>query len=182
MPLFIALLILQAKSAVPREPLRALLSRIDNTPKIEELNGVSPRAEEALIELARDHKEHFYVREHAISALAIFRSKTAFKELVRLSADKSPVIRRAAAYAIGHHFGAIMPDDVTTALQPLLKDAHVSVRRQAVRGIAFVPKQQVVGILTQRLALEKDSALSELIYNRVLQLSAAFKQQSPSVR
>jgi len=162
----------------PREQLRTLLSRIEETPTASELTTVVARPEATLVDLARDQNEHGYVRERAIHALGAFKVPWVEVELGRLLRDRAPVIWRTAAYVLGRQFGQLMPDDVFASLEPMLKDPHTSVRRQAVRGLSHVPKKEVVAALTQRLALEQDAGLRELIFNRALQLQAAFKPVS----
>lgn len=169
-------------AASPHDRLVSLLSKIDDMPTTRELQKLTPEPASLLGDIAIDQDEHSYVRERAISLLGEYPTVAVAKELMRLTRDKTPSIRASAAYVLGRHFGATMADDVLAALKPLLKDARPGVRKTTVRALTHVQKKEVVGVLNQRLAHESDPAVRELIYNRALQLNAAYDAETVAAR
>ncbi|MCC6805938.1 MAG: HEAT repeat domain-containing protein [Deltaproteobacteria bacterium] len=159
-----------------------VLSRIEDWPTQKDLAKITPEPAGLLADVAADQREHAYVRERAIALLGAYPSNAVALELIRLTKDRTPAIRQSAAAVLGRHFGASQPDEVLVALKPLLKDTNKSVRKQAIRAISYVHKREVVGVLTQRLALENDPALREFLYHRALQLEATFEKNTVAAR
>ncbi|RAL22230.1 hypothetical protein DL240_10275 [Lujinxingia litoralis] len=136
------------------------LNTIDALPT-PELFAKWPDAEQRLLNVARDTEESVYRRWRATSMLSNFETPAVRTALLTLTTDAAEDLRGMALLVLGARFLKGGDAEVLAAIEARLSDADASVRRDAVRALAYGHGPQIEARLSA-IALGDDPGMARI--------------------